>query len=119
MDDAFTKQPDFTPYDHLVPGILLKPPVDPTLVTADERGDPRIKQTEAALPLHDASWWIANTAGMDFSHSDALKPEAYNRVLWAGIVGDGIAFPEKRDGTDLRVNRAQVLQDFKVPVASN
>src|SRR5919109_2887162 len=34
MDEVFTKEPDFTPYDHFIPGNLLQPPVDPTLVTA-------------------------------------------------------------------------------------
>jgi hypothetical protein len=118
MDDVFTKQADLTPYDHLIRCILLKPPVDPSLVTSAERNDPRIKQTQAMAPLHDGTWWALHTVGMDFSHSDALEPETYNRLLWAGIVGNAEKFPEDRDGADLRKNRDEVLRKRNLPMAA-
>ena len=42
----------------------------------------------AVTPARDAGWWIAATEGMDFSREDAVDAQAYNRVLWKGIMGD-------------------------------
>jgi DNA-binding beta-propeller fold protein YncE len=45
----------------------------------------------AILPLHSthpASWWAAATAGYDFSREDRNDAQAYNHVLWRGLMGD-------------------------------
>src|SRR5262249_15815357 len=39
-------------------------------------------------PQHDAAYWDAVTAGFDFSEADHVPPEQFNRVLWAGLMGD-------------------------------
>ena len=70
------------------------------------------------VPLHDGAWWALHTVGMDFSQSDALQPETYNRLLWAGMVGDALGFPDRRDGADLRKNRNEVLRKLNVPLAA-
>jgi 6-phosphogluconolactonase (cycloisomerase 2 family) len=44
-------------------------------------------------PWHNAAWWAAATTGMDFSKADHVPPAQFNRVLWAGLMGDK-AYPE-------------------------
>jgi DNA-binding beta-propeller fold protein YncE len=39
-------------------------------------------------PQHDAAYWAAATAKFDFSNADQVPPDQFNRVLWAGLMGD-------------------------------
>jgi YVTN family beta-propeller protein len=39
-------------------------------------------------PAHDAAYWQAATAGMDFSHADRVPRERFNHVLWTGLMGE-------------------------------
>jgi hypothetical protein len=39
-------------------------------------------------PQHDAAYWDAVTVGFDFSQADQVPPAQFNRVLWAGLMGD-------------------------------
>ena len=60
-------------------------------------------------PTHDAAWWEARTKGFDFSKEDRVDPEAFNRVIWRGLMGDK-PYPTTRSGADLRRNREQLLK---------
>jgi hypothetical protein len=62
-------------------------------------------------PLHDASWWAAQTKGMDFSLPDHLDTGKYNRILWVGTMGEK-PYPTARSGLDLRVNRQELLKQY-------
>jgi len=44
---------------------------------------------KATLPktTHDAAWWAAKTAGMDFSKEDLNDPQTFNRIIWEGMKG--------------------------------
>src|SRR5262249_15766163 len=45
----------------------------------------------ATLPLkptHDAAWWGARSANFDFCQEDGMDAQAYNRLLWQGLMGD-------------------------------
>jgi YVTN family beta-propeller protein len=44
---------------------------------------------------HDAAYWERATKGMNFAREDALDAEAYNRILWKGLMG-GAPFPGDR-----------------------
>jgi len=44
-------------------------------------------RTKKLKPTHDASYWAAKTAGMNFSREDQLDAYAYNRILWQGLMG--------------------------------
>jgi len=116
MDDVFTTEPDFTPYDHAIPGNLLRPPVDPQLVTAAERSDPRVSQSTAIVLRHDGDWWAAQARSMNFNRPDAVEPVSYNRLLWRGIVGEAAPYPEERSRIDLRRNRMELLRRVQPPV---
>ncbi|MGA7340228.1 MAG: TonB-dependent receptor [Terracidiphilus sp.] len=67
--------------------------------------------TNALQPLHNAAWWAEQTEGMDFSVEDHLDAQKYNRILWAGTMGDK-PYPATRSGLNLRVNRAELLKNF-------
>jgi YVTN family beta-propeller protein len=61
---------------------------------------PLPKSTTAAAdaplePRHDGAWWAERTAGMDFSVEDKIDANAFNRLLWAGLVPDS-PYPEAR-----------------------
>jgi hypothetical protein len=62
-------------------------------------------------PLHDAAWWAAQTKGFDFSVEDHLDTAKYNRILWAGTMGNR-PYPTVRSGLDLRTNRAELLKNY-------
>jgi YVTN family beta-propeller protein len=38
-------------------------------------------------PTHNAAWWASATAGFDFRSEDRNDAQAFNRVLWKGLMG--------------------------------
>lgn len=109
MSDAFTREPDFTPYTAIIPGNLCQAPVDPNLVPACN--DPNVQKTAALPSLHNHQWWAQATKGFYFEVEDKVDPEKFNRVIWAGIKGDDVPYPTERSYADLRHNRAQLLEN--------
>jgi DNA-binding beta-propeller fold protein YncE len=61
---------------------------------------------------HDAAYWAAATKGMDFSVEDRLDPLTFNQVLWQGLMGSK-PYPATSSGLDLRVNREQLLEQYR------
>ena len=59
-------------------------------------------------PLHDAAWWARATTGMDFASEDSMDFGAYNRITWAGLMGDR-PYPAAPTGVDLRQGREEIL----------
>jgi YVTN family beta-propeller protein len=111
MSDAFTIQPDFSPYTAVIPGNLCAQPVDPSLVPACQ--DPKAPKTAAVPILRDRNWWAQKTRKFNFRVEDKLEPEEFNEILWAGIKGDRIPYPQNRSRLDLRKNRAQLLKQWQ------
>lgn len=109
MADVFTHTPDFTPYTAAIPGDLCAAPVDPNLVPACQTASAKI--TPKLPEIHDAAWWADALKGFDFHDADRADAEAYNRVLWKGLMGD-LPYPTGRSGLDLRKNRAQLLKKW-------
>ncbi len=62
-------------------------------------------------PLHDAAWWTKATAGTDFGSADSMDFGAYNRITWAGVMGD-VPYPAAPTGLDLRQNRGELLARY-------
>src|SRR5262245_24909468 len=109
MADVFTRTPDFTPYNVIIPGSLCASPVDPNLVPACQTAHARISPNRPEL--HDAAWWEEKLEDFDFHDADRIDAEAFNRVLWEGTMGD-LPYPTTRSGLDLRRNRAQLLKKW-------
>ena len=85
MATAFARDPIDRAYEPIVPGSLCRPPVSPDLL-GSACVSPTLKKTAARTPLHGNGWWAAMTAGMDFSHPDALDPAQFNAILYYGIL---------------------------------
>jgi YVTN family beta-propeller protein len=60
-------------------------------------------------PTHNAAYWAEATKGMDFSAEDRVDPLAFNRILWAGLMG-AKPYPSVPSGEDLRSDRNHLLQ---------
>lgn len=108
MADVFTLTPNFAPYVAIVPGNLCKTPVDPNLVPACK--DPGVVKTAAIPSLHNGQWWTQATKDFYFEVEDKLDAEKFNHVLWAGVKGNS-PYPTERSHTNLRSNRAQLLDE--------
>jgi YVTN family beta-propeller protein len=110
MVDVLTDHPDFTPYNAIIPGSLCAAPVDPNLVpacnSASAKASPQIRD------LHDPVWWAEHLKGFNFHDADRIDVEAFNRVLWEGIMGD-VPYPTERSGLDLRKNRQKLLKKWR------
>jgi hypothetical protein len=60
----------------------------PALLASTALPLPKAQDAAAARPTHDAAYWARATEGMDFAREDAIDAERYNRILWAGLMGD-------------------------------
>jgi hypothetical protein len=65
-----------------------------------------------ARPRHDSAYWAAKTEDMDFSAEDRLDTPRFNRILWAGLMGDAVPFPENPKPRNLRRHRRSLLRRF-------
>jgi DNA-binding beta-propeller fold protein YncE len=111
MLDVFSLTPDLRPYDPILPGSLCKPPVDPQLIP--ECSNKNVPKSALMQNLHDGAWWQAATKQFDFSKPDALDSEAFNRLLWKGVMGERRSYPTERSGKDLRGARSELLRSRK------
>lgn len=48
----------------------------------------RYAQGPNVKPRHDVSYWKRVAGGFDFSDADRVPADQYNRVLWAGVMGN-------------------------------
>jgi YVTN family beta-propeller protein len=109
MANVFTRIPNFAPYSAIIPGSLCSAPVDPNLVPACKNTGARI--TPKLGELHAAAWWAQRLQGFDFHDADRADAQAFNRILWEGIMGN-VSYPTARSGLDLRKHRSQLLQQW-------
>lgn len=72
-----------------------------------EAFEQRGASTELCHP-RSAAWWAHAMRGQDFTSEDRLDTKAFNAALWAGL-GQGPE-PVARPATDLRADRADLLQ---------
>ncbi|MBV8147845.1 MAG: hypothetical protein JO092_01995, partial [Candidatus Eremiobacteraeota bacterium] len=79
MDDVFAAAADtHDRYRAVLPGDLCRPPVHRDLIPECSS---TMQRTAAMRPRRAAAWWIAQTAGMDFSRPDAIDPIRFNALL--------------------------------------
>jgi DNA-binding beta-propeller fold protein YncE len=121
MADIFKPAPADWAFNVTLPAILVNA-AGGDYVTAQQSFDPTYHVKNAApdnwltarysQPLHDGAWWIQQTKGMDFSREDRLDANRYNRLLWEGVMGEGVPYPESRSRANLRRNRKKLLQNY-------
>jgi len=97
-------------YRAVVPAVLrtTQLPLPATTAARPGAGD----DGTYAKPQHDATYWVAKTEGMDFSAEDRLETPRFNRILWAGIMGEGVPFPEDPKPGNLTRHRRRLLRRF-------
>jgi YVTN family beta-propeller protein len=83
MGDVFTTLDARDRYTAVIPGQLCKPPVHSDLIP--ECASNSRARTAVVEPRRDAAWWIAKTAGMDFSRPDAVDSQRFNALLETGL----------------------------------
>jgi hypothetical protein len=94
MTDAFdTKQKSWT--FSAVPAAIL---FTSTLPLANKAS---INPASLPRPTHDAAWWEVKTKGFDFSAEDRINPDAFNRIIWEGLMA-GKPYPNQRSGATLK-----------------
>jgi len=62
---------------------------------------------------NNAAWWEKHMRGQDFSVEDDLDTPRFNRALWLGLVGRGVAFPSHTTGIDLSKDREKLLEQYR------
>ena len=108
MADVFDpKQKDWT-YKAIPSGLLYNTqlPLPP-----QQAGQP------IPRPTHDAAYWAAVTKGMDFSVEDRVDPQAFNHIVWEGLMGSK-PYPAVASGLDLREDRRELLDRYRANVQS-
>jgi len=114
MAECFQTNKSKWAFNSIVPTILTTSTNLPLPGSVKKGVSPKDKSLDAlySKPLHDGSWWAAQTIGFDFSVEDRVNPAVYNPLLWRGIMGDSVPYPAVRSGLDLRRNRKQLLKNF-------
>jgi YVTN family beta-propeller protein len=102
MVEAFERKVRPWSYSAIAPDPLRATALPlPATARRSKQGGARL----AARPSHDAGWWEGATRDEDFTREDAVSTERFNRVLWAGILGEGVPYPDERHGRDLSPRR--------------
>jgi DNA-binding beta-propeller fold protein YncE len=120
MTAVFDRSTDAWDYRAIVPAVLRTTQLPLPAATAERAtsGD-ALAYVE---PRHDADYWAAKTEGMDFSVEDRVDTLRFNRILWSGLMGDGVPFPDNPKPRNLRHHRARLLRrsaDSKTATAAS
>jgi YVTN family beta-propeller protein len=122
MADVFkTKASDWT-FNVTLPDILknaaggdyltMQQSFDPTYQASNKNATRNWLAVRYSKPLHDGAWWSEQTKGFDFSREDRVDADRYNRIVWKGVMGEGVPYPQGRSGQNLRHNRQRLLKDY-------
>jgi hypothetical protein len=121
MADIFKAKPSDWTFNVTLP-VILQSAAGGDYVTMQQSFDPAYQaknsapanwlSTRYSKPLHDGAWWVEQTKGMDFSREDRLDSNRYNHLVWRGVMGEGVPYPETRSRANLRRNRKKLLEDY-------
>jgi DNA-binding beta-propeller fold protein YncE len=115
MLEVFDKKSAHWDFQAIVPDILrttqLPLPLEKTGRKAPKDKDPLWALYTA--PRHDAAYWTERTRGFNFDVEDRLDSSRYNLILWQGVVGDKVPYPNTRSGQDLSRDREKLLAQFR------
>jgi hypothetical protein len=109
MTAVFDRAAEVWDYRAVVPAVLRTtqlPLPAPTAAALSPAND------VTPQPRHDAAYWAAKTEDLNFSAEDRIDTPRFNRILWAGLMGDAVPFPENPKPRDLRRHRARLLRRF-------
>jgi hypothetical protein len=112
MTAVFDRAAEAWDYQAVVPGVLRTTKLPLPATTAEEAPSTGVDEGRHARPLHDAAYWAAKTEGMDFSAEDRIDTPRFNRILWTGLMGDNVAFPQNPKAANLRRHRGSLLRRY-------
>lgn len=120
MTAVFDRDAQAWDYQAVVPAVLRTTKLPLPAATAAEAANANAVAGEEryARPRHDAVYWAAKTEGMDFSAEDRLDTPRFNRILWTGLMGDDVAFPQNPKPANLRRHRASLLRRYGLKQSS-
>ena len=111
MADIFNREPEPWTYTAVVPSVLYSTQLPlPAPTVANRQQDSTGRLSASSRPFRTAEYWDRVMAGQDFEREDDLDTDRFNLALWAGLRGDGIAYPTVRHGKDMRRNRQQLIR---------
>jgi len=115
MTEVFQMEKGAWTYSSIVPEVLRTTQLPLPARAALERGGAATPCAGLAIQRlwRDAAYWEEKTRGLDFSIEDHLDTPRFNRVLWEGLKGEGVAYPALRSGRNLRAGRELLLKDFE------
>ena len=108
MADVFTTRLRPWTYTALVPAILRSTALPLPPETAAERAA-AARDAAYSRPLRSPAYWAAATRGFDFAVEDHLNAPLFNRILWQGLMGRSVPYPQARNRLDLRRHRGELL----------
>ncbi len=111
MTSVFDRDTESWDYQAIVPAVLrtTKLPLPPMSVGQAITGE----TLPYGQPRQNARYWAAMTEGMDFSAEDRVDTPRFNRILWFGLMGGDVPFPENPKPRDLRHHRVQLLRHVR------
>lgn len=112
MTDVFDLKQKAWTYTPRVPEILRTTQLPLPQRTASNSLSPPEERMAQTQPRHSAAYWIEQTNGLDFGNRDHLDSQRFNRILWIGLKGEEVPYPNERHGRDLSHNRAGLLKGF-------
>jgi DNA-binding beta-propeller fold protein YncE len=110
MTAVFDRAAEVWDYRAVVPAVLRTtqlPLPAPTAATLSPANNDVNSESR-----HDAAYWAAKTEDMDFSAEDRIDTPRFNRILWTGLMGDAVPFPENSKPRNLRRHRGRLLRRF-------
>jgi hypothetical protein len=112
MTAVFDRAAQAWDYQAAVPGVLRTTKLPLPTTTAEKAANAGANKDRYAQPRHDAVYWAAKTEGMDFSAEDRIDTPRFNRILWAGLMGVDVAFPQDPKRANLRRHRRGLLRRY-------
>jgi DNA-binding beta-propeller fold protein YncE len=112
MTAVFDRATQAWDYQAAVPGVLRTTKLPLPATTAEKAANAGANEYRYAQPRHDAAYWAAKTEGMDFSAEDRIDTPRFNRILWAGLMGEDAAFPQNPRPANLRRHRGRLLYRY-------
>ncbi len=81
MSDVFDLQQKEWSFDARPSALLLK-----TQLPLSDKAKQSAAQMQPLEPSHPNTYWTERTAGFDFSAEDRVDAQAFNRIVWDGLM---------------------------------
>lgn len=110
MHEVFDRKQKEWDYQAVLPEVLYN-----TALPLPENGSVSVAQAKTSCDrqsIRTATYWQQAMAGQDFSIEDNLDTARFNQMLWTGLKGEKVSFPQARHGRDMRKNRTQLLENY-------